>query len=64
MYYAVKLDAEKCAGCKLCIMSCPDPNVIYFIDEKRIVYINEGRCKGCGLCASVCPEEALSVAQT
>ncbi len=63
MYFAAKLQEEKCTGCKLCIMSCPDPNVIAFVVERRIVRIDEGRCKGCGLCVSVCPKDALTVSQ-
>jgi pyruvate ferredoxin oxidoreductase delta subunit len=62
MYYAAKLKEEKCTGCKLCILSCPDPNVIAFTGEKK-VKIDEGRCKGCGLCVSVCPKDALRVSQ-
>ncbi len=63
MYYAAKLTEEKCTGCKICIMSCPDPNVIAFVCASKKVKIDEGRCKGCGLCVSVCPKDALNVSQ-
>ncbi len=61
MYVTVRVEVEKCSGCKLCIVSCPDPNVLAFIPEAKHVVVNEHRCKGCGLCATVCPEEALTV---
>ena len=63
MYFAAKLEKEKCIGCKICIKSCPEPNVIEFIGECKIVRINEERCKGCGLCVSTCPKDALTVTQ-
>jgi Pyruvate/2-oxoacid:ferredoxin oxidoreductase delta subunit len=63
MYYAAKVAVEKCNGCKICIISCPDPNVIAFLKEQKVVKVNETRCKGCGLCVSMCPKGVLSVAQ-
>lgn len=61
MYAVAKVDAEKCTGCKLCILTCPDPNVLTFYKEVKKVSVNENRCKGCGLCAAACPKEALAV---
>ncbi|MEW6541908.1 MAG: 4Fe-4S binding protein [Bacillota bacterium] len=61
MYVTVKVEVEKCNGCKLCVLSCPDPNVLAYKQEEKHVVVNEHRCKGCGLCATVCPEEALTV---
>lgn len=59
MYTTAKIDIDKCNGCKLCIMSCPDPNVIMYKEKK--VYVNESRCKGCGLCATVCNKKAITL---
>jgi Pyruvate/2-oxoacid:ferredoxin oxidoreductase delta subunit len=61
MYAVAKVDVEKCTGCKLCIYSCPDPNVLTLIKKAKKVKVNENRCKGCGLCVSTCPKEALAV---
>lgn len=69
MYYAASLKEELCGGCGVCILSCPEPDVIKLIkineESKKIskkIKINELRCKGCGLCAEMCPEDALEVA--
>lgn len=60
MYVSVTVDKSKCTGCKLCVFTCPDPNVIYVTADKKVA-VNDSRCKGCGLCVSVCPEEALEI---
>ncbi len=59
MHNAARVEADKCIGCKLCVYSCPDPNVI-MTDGKKII-VNEQRCKGCGLCVAVCPKDALKL---
>ncbi|MFZ5641698.1 MAG: 4Fe-4S binding protein [Bacillota bacterium] len=61
MYVAAKVTEEKCSGCKLCIFTCPDPNVIKFVKADKKVEVDENRCKGCGLCVTVCPKGALAV---
>ncbi len=61
MYVSAKVATEKCIGCKICLSTCPEPNVFVYIKEEKKVQINEGRCKGCGLCVTVCPKQALSI---
>ncbi|MBV1758276.1 MAG: 4Fe-4S binding protein [Dethiosulfatibacter sp.] len=61
MYVSVKVSKEKCIGCKICLSTCPEPNVLIYIKEDKMVKVNENRCKGCGLCATVCIKEALSI---
>jgi heterodisulfide reductase subunit A len=48
------IDAEKCAGCKICINVCPY-NAIEFDEEKKISVVAEALCQGCGTCAAACP---------
>lgn len=63
MYAAAKVDLEKCIVCKLCIFTCPDPNVI-MLDENKKITVDESRCKACGLCAKVCPKDAITVRES
>lgn len=52
------LDNEKCVGCMLCYLLCPDGTI----------YKNGGRlaidydfCKGCGICAHECKLKAINM---
>ncbi len=56
---AVKIDEQKCTGCKICIRNCPEPGVIQMKQNKKVA-INQVRCKACYLCVSACPKKALS----
>jgi len=50
------LDKEKCTGCLLCWIYCPEG----LIDrESRAVDVRY--CKGCGLCARECPVKAIEM---
>jgi electron transfer flavoprotein alpha subunit len=51
----IKIDRDKCNGCKSCIESCPY-DAIDFQDEKA--EINE-LCQLCNACLSACPEGAI-----
>jgi len=64
MYFSAKIDEQKCTGCRLCLATCPDPNVIGFLKERKKALVNPKRCKGCGLCVTICKPEAISVQAT
>lgn len=49
------VDKEKCNGCGLCSMYCPDG----VIDEDLNVDLRF--CKGCGICAEECPKKAIAM---
>lgn len=56
----LKVDAEECKGCGLCVEACP-PRVIRLSEKLNHYgyhmanYAGAG-CTGCGICFLVCPE--------
>lgn len=50
---------EKCTGCRLCEMVCPDA-VVYALDKKKFTS-NLDYCKGCGICAAECPVDDIKM---
>ncbi len=63
---ALKINPEKCTGCKVCLgLGCP-PISWQKVEKKEgskregISVIDESLCTGCGLCLQVCKFEAIS----
>lgn len=68
------IDSSKCAGCQMCVASCPK-NLIHIREQVKKVYVscsscNIGRdtiqkcdngCIGCKKCERVCPTGAITV---
>jgi len=52
-----EIDEDLCAGCQLCIASCPY-GAIHFDEDKKISVVTEELCKGCGTCVAGCPTGA------
>ena len=53
----LKVDPEKCTGCKLCITQLLCPALIWK-DGKAV--IDDILCVGCGVCAQLCPFDAIN----
>lgn len=53
----LRIDAERCTGCELCIPSCP----LGALSVENQVAVVSDACNDCGACLSVCPSEALSI---
>ena len=51
--------ADKCNGCRMCLMVCP--HAVFSIENKIAKIVDRDACMECGACAKNCPEEALSV---
>lgn len=71
----IVINAEKCTGCRLCMLACswanekthwPQASLIRVdVDEKRFVrriFLNREKCTGCLSCVNYCPGGALSAA--
>jgi heterodisulfide reductase subunit A len=51
------IDAELCAGCKLCVANCPY-GAIDYDPRRKVSVVTRELCKGCGTCVAGCPSGA------
>ena len=55
----LKLDSEKCTGCRMCTIVCP--HGVFIVEDKKAIIQDLNACMECSACALNCPEDALSV---
>ncbi len=55
----LELDAEKCTGCRMCLIVCP--HEVFGIADRKAVILQRDLCMECGACEKNCPEGAISV---
>lgn len=53
---AVKINAEKCKGCTLCVKQCPF-TAIDMVDKKAVI---NDKCTACGACVEICKFGAIT----
>jgi len=56
---SLKLDQQKCNGCKMCTIVCP--HEVFAIKDRKAIIQNRDYCMECGACEKNCPERAISV---
>ena len=59
---AVKINQEKCIGCRVCIAACPFSIIV--VDPKTNNVTKCDLCDGDPRCAKVCPTKAIIYART
>lgn len=65
----VLIDRERCKGCELCVVVCPQQNLSLSIALNRNGYHpasfsyhgKKGDCTACGICYWTCPDSAIEV---
>lgn len=50
---------DRCIGCGLCEISCPNATIKIVRYKKWYPQFDIGKCMFCGLCVDACPEGAL-----
>ena len=61
---AIVVDTERCKGCQLCIIACPQKvialaNKVNLHGYPYVEAVNEEACVGCASCGIVCPDGAI-----
>ncbi|GAB6137935.1 4Fe-4S binding protein [Halanaerobaculum tunisiense] len=63
----VKINSQKCKGCKLCTTVCPQ-EIVVMSDQKTNAkgfqpaeITDQEQCIGCGFCAAICPDLVIEV---
>jgi len=55
----IKVDTEKCIGCRVCVSICPQ-GVISLIEDKAVITDYQS-CMECGACSLNCEYQAIMV---
>ena len=56
----VRVDSEKCTGCKLCFNSCPADALTYENKQSKMKMSGINECILCCACIAICPENAIT----
>jgi ferredoxin len=55
----LKLDVDRCVGCRMCEKVCPQQ--VWVIRNKKAAIADLDACMECSACAMNCPEGAIDV---
>lgn len=57
----IRIDTDKCSGCRKCIRVCKDFNFVLENNKVKISNTPAFGCMGCGHCMAICPEDAIEI---
>lgn len=63
---AIEVNTDRCKGCALCVIACPQ-GVIELAKKVNVhgypfvEAVNEEACTGCASCGTVCPDGCITV---
>lgn len=57
----IKIDTEKCIGCKKCYTVCPMDVFTWDEETKKPTFTYEEECWMCGCCWMDCPKRAIDI---
>lgn len=68
MGFNIKIDAERCKGCELCVEACPKrllsmSSSLNSAGAHFTRVISQNGCIGCLHCAFICPDAAIEIEQ-
>ncbi len=55
----LRLDSEKCTGCRMCTIVCP--HHVFEMNTKKAMIVDLDACMECGACAQNCAAGAIFV---
>lgn len=59
----IRIDAEDCIGCNLCIEVCPTTPCVFEMRDITAVVVYPDVCERCRLCTDSCPTNAIKISR-